>query len=71
MEINLSEIYEGWKNLVFKNKKIEALAISRLLICGQCEVRTEGYCDKVKGGCGCPLKAKTRSPKSKCPLKKW
>ena len=29
------------------------------------------YCDKKKGGCGCPLSTAVRSKDKKCPLGKW
>lgn len=29
------------------------------------------YCDKKKGGCGCPLSTAVRSEEYKCPLGKW
>ena len=69
--IDISQIYQGWKNLVFKTPEIEKEAKRRLNICGECSIRTEGKCDKSKGGCGCPLAAKARSPQSKCPKDKW
>lgn len=29
------------------------------------------YCDKKKGGCGCPLSTAVRSQNYKCPKGKW
>lgn len=29
------------------------------------------YCDKSKGGCGCPLSTAVRSENYKCPKNKW
>ena len=29
------------------------------------------YCDKKKGGCGCPLSTAVRSKDYKCPKNKW
>lgn len=66
----LQEIYEGWKNLAFPNPQIEELAKKRIIIC------VNNECKKFKANkscavCGCYMPAKTRSKKSKCPLKKW
>lgn len=67
----LGQIYEGWKNLVFKNKQVEDIALPRLEICAKCPIRTEGRCDSAKGGCGCNVEAKARCIECKCPKKKW
>lgn len=69
--LNLRQIYQGWKNLIFENPEIEKLAKERALVCAKCPIRTDEVCDKSKGGCGCPLVAKWRSPKSKCPTGRW
>jgi len=68
------EIVDGWKNLVFSNDKMEALAYQRLEDCKGCdqnstpgEVKLKSYCKS----CGCVLAAKARSPESKCPLDRW
>ncbi len=66
----LSEIYEGWKNYVFENPKVEAEAKRRMEIC------VSNKCGKFKHNnvcamCGCYMPAKVRSPKSRCILKKW
>jgi|TARA_X000001388_G_C2194051_1_gene108672 hypothetical protein len=63
----LSEIYNGWKNVVFPNEHIEKIAKARASICAGCEHNVKSRCRK----CGCPLVAKTRSMQSHCPLKKW
>lgn len=74
----LSEIVEGYKNLVFENPEVEALAEQRLNECLTCDERSDkenspehigslAYCKN----CGCNLMAKTRSTKASCPLKKW
>lgn len=44
----LGQIWEGWKNLVFKDPEIEAIALPRLDICADCPIRTNGTCDKNK-----------------------
>lgn len=67
----LEEILQGFKNLLFKDETIEAEANKRLSICYPCPVRDNMRCSKAKGGCGCLLSAKIRSPKSKCPKGKW
>lgn len=69
--IKLGEIYEGWKNLVFEDKRIEEIALPRIDICSTCPTRTEGFCDKSKGGCGCYIEAKTRCENCKCPKGLW
>lgn len=66
----LLEIYVGWKNYVFSSPEVEAEAKRRIEIC------VENECKKFKSTnvckmCGCYMPAKVRSPKSKCPLKKW
>lgn len=66
----LSEIYEGWENLVFKSPKIEELAKKRVVICvgNKCGNLNEyNVCIK----CWCYIPAKVRSPKQKCPEKLW
>lgn len=65
------EIFQGFKNLVFKNGEVEPIALARLEICHECSIRTATWCDSEKGGCGCYLEAKTRSLESKCPKGKW
>jgi hypothetical protein len=63
----ISEIFNGWKNVVFPNEHVENIAKARAKICSQCEHNVKNRCKK----CGCPLIAKTRSMQSHCPLKKW
>ena len=63
----LSEIFKGWKNVVFPNENVEKIAKARASICADCEYNVKSRCKK----CGCPLIAKTRSMQSHCPLKKW
>jgi len=64
----LKEIYDGWKNFIFENKEVEALAKERMEICVDCQFfRTNKTCEK----CGCYMPAKTRSPHSKCPENFW
>ena len=60
------QIFLGFKNLIFKDEKVESLAEERLKICYTCEFRNETRCGK----CGCFLKAKARST-GECPIQKW
>ena len=73
---SLREIYEGWGNLMNKKEAVEKLAKLRLAICDECPehsskhstpLRPDAHCMK----CGCTLSAKTRSPRSGCPISKW
>lgn len=72
----LKNILDGWCNdfkdelglLPIDKKRI---AIDRLLICDMCDTRTNKICDKKKGGCGCPIKKKTKAFNDSCPLRKW
>jgi len=77
---SIKNILEGWKNVVWKNPKVEEVAKNRLEICGTCELNVDGVCSKKKEiqykgelrrGCGCPLRAKLRSMDEECPLGKW
>jgi hypothetical protein len=66
----LSEIFEGWKNLTFPNPQIEELAKKRISIC------VENSCKKFKknntcGMCGCYMPAKVRSRRSRCLKGLW
>lgn len=64
----LNQIYDGWKNYIFPNKKIEEIAKHRIKICIECEkIKKGNFC----GVCGCWTPAKVRSEKSTCPIKKW
>lgn len=66
--IKLSEIYEGWKNYVFPNPEIEALAKERIAVCSECDHLNALL---VCTACGCPRAGKARSPESRCPHNKW
>jgi hypothetical protein len=66
----LSEIFDGWKNLVFENKEIEILAKKRITICVKNECKKFNK-RKICDICGCYMPAKVRSIKSHCPIKKW
>jgi hypothetical protein len=60
-------IVDGWKNLLFRDEQIEALAKTRLKTCGECPHQKGFIC----GLCGCPLKAKSRAVNDKCPDGRW
>lgn len=64
----LSEIYNGWKNFTFPNKRVEKEAKRRIIICTDCDkLNKRNFCNL----CGCYMPAKVRSPKSHCRIKKW
>jgi hypothetical protein len=72
----IANIFNGYKNLLFKEEEVEATAKVRLDICIQCTnvalfaiVNGVGfrYCNK----CKCPLSAKIRSVNEQCPDNKW
>jgi|JFJP01.1.fsa_nt_gi hypothetical protein len=66
----LSEIYAGWKNIIFPNPEVEAQAKKRIIICvsNECKNFRKNKSCKL---CGCYMPAKVRSPKSKCDIGKW
>lgn len=71
----IGEILEGWKNLVWENAEVEALAKDRMKVCGECNSRSN-YPQEVSmmsrcNACGCVIEAKTRCTKCTCPLNKW
>lgn len=83
MKVNLSQIIEGWKNLIIpssdEKELINNVAQQRLFICAGCEwnsknvkevhLRPDERCTK----CGCTLAPKVRCLSCKCPLDtpKW
>ena len=72
--MKLTEIAEGWYNAILDKFDLASPTVKweaerRLKICMPCDVRTDGVCDKKKGGCGCPLKEKAFSMSSSCD--KW
>lgn len=79
MNINFSQVYEGWKNNLFPAKEmrsyIKQVGNERMAICEGCEfistkhtsVRPDVHCTN----CGCTLAAKTKCLSCECPLKKW
>lgn len=79
MQINFSQIYEGWKNNLFPAKDMKAyikqVGEERMSICEACDlistkhdtVRPDVHCTD----CGCTLAAKTKCLSCECPLEKW
>jgi len=76
------QILEGLKNTVIKDEFVEQVAEVRLEICKGCIAYdtsgegcavpgTQPCCSKLKEGCGCSLKIKSRALSSSCPLGKW
>lgn len=69
----IEQIFYGWAMLSFKHlgykpsKEQSLMAEKRLLICDECEFRTNNKCKL----CGCNLAAKTLVKNSECPKNKW
>ena len=52
--------------------EIKKLVEHRMSVCVGCEFLKDGGMLKAKcTKCGCPIIAKARSKRSKCPLQKW
>jgi uncharacterized paraquat-inducible protein A len=66
-EIDIRAIIQGHWNALIPDDQVELIAEERMDICRECEFIKETKCGK----CGCPLRAKTRSMRSKCPIDKW
>ena len=70
----LSEIAEGWKNLINRDPEVEKIAAERLGLCISCKYNSTapaiGMLSRCKA-CGCVLEAKSRSLKSNCPQNLW
>ena len=79
MKLNISQIYEGWKNNLLPasdmKEEIERISKERLDICKSCPnhssnhktVRPDEHCVS----CGCTLSAKTKCLSCECPIFKW
>lgn len=67
--MNIEDVYDGWKNLLWTNEEVEKIAKERLEICNKCEFKQKVFwrCKL----CGCPIPTKVRSMKSKCPDGRW
>lgn len=81
---NIKQIIEGWRNDLIppENLKdiIKQVSEERLEICNACPynstlAKENGYktirLDYHCTSCGCPLRSKTKSLSSSCPLSKW
>ena len=75
---NISQVYEGVKNKIFKGDYVEQIADHRWQICRDCEhLDLKGNECAAPGtqpccaDCGCSLAFKTRSLASSCPKNKW
>ena len=66
-----NEIFPGWFNLITGREVHADMAAKRTLVCLDCPELGNGVFFDKCGKCGCPIKAKVFSPKSKCPLGKW
>lgn len=66
----LTEIFEGWKNLTFPNPQIEELAKNRITICVKNDCKKFNQ-NKTCAMCGCYMPAKVRSRRSKCLKGLW
>jgi len=79
-----NQIFEGVRNSVFKREDVEEIAEERMAICKNCPSKlydetsdgcvvkgTQPCCNKLKGGCGCSLKWKTRALSDDCPKGYW
>ena len=61
-------IIEGYFRLLIKNEKSEKLAISRAMICGDCDKASKtNFCEE----CKCYIPAKIRAKDETCILNKW
>lgn len=75
---NRGKILEGFRNKIFKDEHIEAIANERYKVCLACEhIDKEGskcavpFTNPCCSKCGCSLGLKTRSLSSECPVDKW
>lgn len=69
-------IVDGWKHVLLPftmTIEQERIAKLRAEICATCLINVANICSKTKGGCGCPLTAKTKSfaGDNDCPKGKW
>jgi len=77
--MDISKIYEGWKNHLFPSdylkEVITMVSNARMIICDGCKhnskyhksYRFDGHCIV----CGCTLIAKTKCLSCECPVDKW
>jgi ribosomal protein L37E len=83
MSSKAERIFNGWYNLLTKDKVAEKVAEERAQICARCPFAVEKTLlifvkddlEEIEGmaceRCGCPLSAKLRSINEKCPENLW
>ena len=81
--MKINNILSGWSNFILKSEVTEELAKKRALVCIDCSECVKSKLTafvnddikQIKGYkcniCNCPLSAKLRTEKEKCPLNKW
>jgi len=81
--MKINNILSGWSNFILKSEVTEELAKKRALACVDCSECVKSKLTafvnddikQIKGYkcniCNCPLSAKLRTEKEKCPLNKW
>ena len=82
MNLEISNIINGWGNFIFENEVSENLAQKRATKCADCPHNKRGlikifdgkikeidgnYCEL----CTCPLVVSVRSKNKKCPINLW
>lgn len=79
MKIDISQIYEGWRNDLIPPSKlkkvISQVSKERLALCEECPFHSKNFKtsrpDKHCRLCGCTLRAKTKCLSCECPDGKW
>jgi len=71
-DVEVRGIIEAYKNRVFPTEEVEAISAKRIEICMVCPHIGTNIVGNLKCSvCGCALKNKTRSPRTKCPDGRW
>ena len=79
MKIDLSQVYEGWKNNLLPSKELRPIinnvSRERMVVCEDCEFHSKHHktfrLDDHCTNCGCTLSAKTKCLSCECPISKW
>jgi hypothetical protein len=79
MKIDLSKVYEGWKNNLLPSKELRPIinnvSRERMAVCEDCEFHSKHHktfrLDDHCTNCGCTLSAKTKCLSCECPISKW
>jgi len=79
MKIDLSQVYEGWKNNLLPSKELRPIISEvskyRMSVCENCELHSKHHktfrLDDHCTDCGCTLSAKTKCLSCQCPKDKW